>query len=210
MKAIYLKCLLIVFCLAGLCLADERTAPVVKPTDWPFCTVCDVTCGNAGGSATLIGIAGKRGIAATAAHVVENGNSVRLVFPSGYKCTGQVIGRNSQLDLAAISLPVQPGMSTPRGIRAATSSDRVLLAVGYPYYCKGCPHWTKGKNLGYSGTDIHFDAHPFLHSGMSGGALLSEDGYYVGATNGYGEGYSYAASGQSMVRFFSKWVKVSE
>lgn len=196
--------------LCGLLNAQDRTEPVVKPTDWPWCAVCDVACGNAGGSATLIGIAGKRGIAATAAHVVEQGNTVRLTFPGGYKCTGRVVGRNSQLDLAAIDLPIQEGMSTPRGVRAAKPSDKMLLAIGYPYYCKGCPHFTKGRNLGYTGTDIHFEAHPYIHSGFSGGCLLSEDGYYVGATNGYGEGYSYAASGQSMVRFFSKWVKVSE
>lgn len=191
-------------------LAIERTEPVAKPSDWPYCCVADIQCGDSGGSATLLGIVGTRGIAGTAAHVVENGNTVTLVFPSGYKCRGQVIGRNSDLDLAAISLPVQPGMSTPRGIRAAKSSDKVLLAIGYPWYGQGKEHWTKGRNLGYAGSDIHFDAHPYIHSGFSGGCLLTEDGWYVGSTNGFGQGYSYAAAGPSMVRFFSRWVKVSE
>lgn len=205
-----LRVIVLLLLLVSPSLAAEQTAPVTKPTDWPYACVADIRCGDAGGSATLLGIRGNRGIAGTAAHVVENGNVVQLSFPGGYKCTGRVIGRNSQLDLAAIDLPVQPGMSTPRGVRAAKKTDKVLLAIGYPFYAKGSPHWTAGENLGYEGTDVHFNAHPYIHSGFSGGCLLSEDGWYIGSTNGYGEGYSYAASGPSMVRFFSRWVKVGE
>lgn len=205
-----LRVVAILLLLVSPLFADERTEPVAKPTDWPYCCVCDIQCGNAGGSATLLGVVGKRGIAGTAAHVVEQGNTVRLTFPCGYSCTGRVVGRNNQLDLAAIDLPIQPGMNTPRGVRAAKSTDKMLLAIGYPYYCKGCPHFTKGLNLGYEGTDVHFDAHPFIHSGFSGGCLLSEDGWYLGSTNGYGTNYCYAAGGPAMVRFFSRWVKVSE
>jgi S1-C subfamily serine protease len=180
-----------------------------QPTDWPYCCVADIQCGNAGGSGTLIGVSKTIGIVATAAHVVEAGNRVSLRFPDGYKCQGSVVARDTRLDLAAIRLPVKPGMQTTRGIRAATSSDKIVLAVGYPFYCEpGIPHWTKGKNLGYDGTDIHFAAHPFIHSGFSGGMLIGTDGYYLGSTNGYGDDYSYAAAGQSMVRFFSRWVKV--
>lgn len=179
----------------------------VEPTDWPYCCVCDVQCGHSGGSATLLGIKDGTGIAGTAAHVVEEGNSVTLKFTNGYKCNGRVIGRNASLDLAAISLPVKEGMTTPRGIRAAQPDDKILLAVGFPFYCEpSIPHWTQGKYLGYSGSDVHFAAKPFLHSGFSGGMLITRDGYYVGSTNGYGTDYSYAASGKSMVQFFSRWV----
>lgn len=180
-----------------------------KPTDWPYCCVADIQCGNAGGSGTLIGVANTIGIVATAAHVVEGGNRVSIRFPDGYKCQGAVIGRDSQLDLAAIRLPVKSGMRTTRGIRAADARDKTVLAVGYPFYCQpGIPHWTKGAYLGYSDSDVHFAAHPFLHSGFSGGMLIGTDGYYLGSTNGYGDDYSYAASGKAMVRFFSRWVKV--
>lgn len=183
----------------------------VKPTDWPYCCVADIQCGNSGGSATLVGINGTIGIAATAAHVVENGDSVSLRFPDGYKCKGSVIGRDTKRDLAAIRLTVKEGMVTPRGIRAARESDKTVLAVGFPFYSEaGIPHWTTGPYLNYSGFDVHFKARPYIHSGFSGGMLISMDGYYLGSTNGYGDDYSYAASGEAMTRFLSRWVKVEE
>lgn len=182
----------------------------VKPTDFPYCCVCDIKCGSSGGSGTLIAInpKNKTGIVASCAHVCER-SSVTLHFPDGYKCSGTVLGRDSGLDLAAVSLPIKDGMVTPRGIRAARKSDETVLAVGFPYYCEpGVPHWTQGKYLGYDESNVHFKARPFIHSGFSGGMLISMDGYYLGSTNGYGNSYSYAASGESMIRFLSRWVKV--
>ncbi len=192
-------------------ITENKGDSKVRPTDWPYCCVCDVTCGNAGGSATLLGVVGRIGIAGTAAHVVEGGTSVKMEFPNGYKTSGTVIGRSSKLDLAAIRLTVKEGMTTPRGIRAVVKSDTTVLAVGYPFYADHLkPHWTQGKFMGYEGSDVHFDAHPFIHSGFSGGMLISADGYYLGSTNGYGTNYSFAASGENMVRFFSKWIKQEE
>lgn len=176
----------------------------------PYASVAEVQCGSAGGSATLVGIKGDTGLAITAAHVVEGGSRVSLKFPNGYNCRGTILGRNERLDLAAIELPVVEGLRTPPRVRAAKESDGVLLAVGYPYYSKGEPHFTRGKYLGYSGTDVHFAAKPSLHSGFSGGALFAPDGSYLGSTNGYGESYSYAASGPAMVQFVGRWLKVDK
>ncbi len=182
----------------------------VEPTDYPYCCVAEVQCGDAGGSATLVGVQGNRGLAITAAHVVEGGSRVSLRFPNGYKCKGSVLGRNPSLDLAAIELPAVKGLRTVYRVRPAKSSDGVLLAVGYPYYERGegRPHYTTGPYLGYANSDVEFRARPSLHSGFSGGGLFAPDGSYLGSTNGYGDSYSYAASGQAMVNFVGRWLKV--
>ncbi len=192
----------------------------VKPTDWPYCCCCEITnlkkewssdsqqMVSAGGSGTLVGISGDTGVVATCAHVFENGGkSASLTFPDGYKCKGTVLARDAEIDLVAISIPVKAGMTTTRGIRAATAADKFVLAVGYPFYCHGIPHWTVGPYVGYQDSDVRFKARPFIHSGYSGGMLIGTDGCYLGSTNGYGETYSYAASGKAMVQFFSQWVK---
>lgn len=181
----------------------------VKATDWPFASVADIKCGDAGGSACLVALfsGGKEGLCISAAHVCENSTKAQLTFPDGYTCTGRVIALDQQNDLAAIRIPVKEGMTTPRCVRAAKLSDGVVTAVGYPFYSEGESHWTQGKVIGYSNSDVKFSARPFVHSGFSGGALFSEDGAYLGSTNGYGTDYSYAASGPALEKFCKRWMK---
>jgi S1-C subfamily serine protease len=181
----------------------------VEPTDWPYSAVCEITAGTAGGSGTLVAVNKTKltGVVITCAHIFEGSRTPHLTFPSGYKCKGQLLAADHRHDLAAVRIPIKADMQTPRRIRAATKDDGVVLAVGYPWYGDGL-HWTQGKVLGYSGTDVHFAARPFIHSGFSGGSLFASNGDYLGPTNGYGEQYSYAASGQNLVKFVSRFCKV--
>lgn len=181
-----------------------------KPTNWPYSCVCDIVCQSGyGGSATLIGVVDDNGILATAAHVVEGSQLLTARFPDGYKASGRVLGSNQELDLAAAVIRIQPGMKTPRGLRVLNDSDKSVLAVGFPYYCHANEsHWTEGAVIDTDGSQIRFRARPYLHSGFSGGMLISHDGYYLGSTNGYGEGYSYASGGEPMLKFFSRWVTI--
>lgn len=191
-----------------LLLTSIRTLAVTQ-TDWPYSAVCDIETTEAGGSGTLIAITSKReGILATAAHVVEGVNVIIATFPDGYKVEGRVLGRNSNLDLAACVIPIKPGMQTPRGLRANVKEGELVTAYGYPYYGRDKEHWTQGKVSEVTNDTIKYLARPYAHSGFSGGCLLDENGYYLGSTNGYGRGYCYAAGGPEMVRFFSRWVKV--
>lgn len=194
--------------IAALILCAQSQA--VEPTDWPYSAVCDVSVGNAGGSGCLVAVnkAKQTGVVISAAHVFEDGGRITITFPDGYQCGGKLLGTDSRNDLAAVAIPIKQGMSTPRKVRAATKADTTVIACGFPWYGDGRLHWTRGKYLGYSDSDVHFSARPFLHSGFSGGALFSSDGDYLGATNGYGDDFSYAASGDALIRFVSRFARL--
>lgn len=178
---------------------------------WPYDSVGELQNGSAGGSATLVGVQDGRGLCLSCWHVFEQGVTSPFIRfgDKKYKC--RVLALDQRDDLSALEISAPPGIQTARCVRAARASDGELVAVGYPFYARGdLPNWTRGKFLRYSGSDVEFDAHPFLHSGFSGGALFAPDGSYVGSTNGYGLGYSYAASGPALEKFASRFMKLEE
>lgn len=178
---------------------------------YPYDCCGELFNGNCGGSATLVGVwkdEGK-GLCISCGHCFDDGIQRPYIRFGEKKYPAKVLAVNQRLDLSALLIDRPEGVATVRRVRAAKSSDGILMAVGYPWYARdGRPHYTTGKYLGYSGTDVHFAAKPYLHSGFSGGGLFAPDGSYLGSTNGYGEGYSYAASGPAMVKFVSRWLKV--
>lgn len=188
--------------------------------EWPYDAVCEIVnqqwerdpqAGErvrAGGSGTLIGTDGKQGLVLSCGHLFEHGGrTVSVKFPTIQgTATGAVIGLDLKVDLSMITIAAPAGIYGPTCVRAARQTDSELLAIGFPWYAKGKQCFTSGKSLGYDGNDLHFAAHPFVHSGYSGGALLAPDGSFVGVVCGYGDDYSYAPSGPALVRFVSRWM----
>jgi S1-C subfamily serine protease len=176
---------------------------------WPYDSVGELFNGTAGGSATLVGVQSGRGLCISCFHIFEDGINAPYIRFGATKYRCRVLALDKDADLSALEISAPPGITTPRCVRAAKASDGNLVAVGYPFYGTGdAPHWTSGKFLRYSGSVVEFDAHPFLHSGFSGGALFAADGSYVGTTNGYGTDYSYAESGPVLEKFAGRWLKV--
>jgi S1-C subfamily serine protease len=194
---------------------------------WPWDAVCDITnlkkdwdreSGrwiNHGGSGTLVGVSNDTGLILSCAHLWENGGKTAEVKFLSIKqpFRGQVLAVDHQNDLSAISITAPKGIATPKAVRAARPEDGVLVAAGFPFYSKGELHWTSGKFLNYSGSDLHFAARPYVHSGFSGGAVFAMDGSLVGVVSGYdynagvNRGWSIAPSGQALEKFASRFMK---
>lgn len=156
----------------------------------------------------MIGRKGDTGLIISCDHVFDGGvRQPYVIFNNGYKAPATVVGRDRQLDLSAMIIRAPAGIGTPKGVRAARPDDKVFMAVGFPWYSQGGQNYTIGAYLGYSGFDVQFNARPYVHSGFSGGALITQEGYFVGVVCGYGQGYSYASSGDGMVRFIDRWME---
>lgn len=180
---------------------------------YPYNTCVEVYNGNAGGSGTLVGVKDGKGLVISCAHVFEGNNrSPKVRFSdSDTRLPAQLVGINPSLDLSALTIDAPKGCVSAKSVRAAEPTDGTLTAIGYPWYSRGrSPHYTKGKYLEYRDNDVKFLAKPYVHSGFSGGGLFAPDGAMVGVVCGYGEGYSYAASGQAFERFTGKWLKVEK
>lgn len=189
-----------------VCLVAVPAHAEPAATDWPYSCVARIQAGNRGGSATLVGMSGTRGLVSSAGHVVGNAKTVKLTFPDGYQCEGRVLDVDRAIDIAAIECQVPATYRTPRRVRAARESDGTLVAVGYPSYSRAKPCWTSGTFAGYSGNKVMVKMRRPIFSGYSGGMLIAPDGSYCGVTNWAARGETLAASGQAMETFIGRWM----
>ena len=133
--------------------------------------------GNAGGSATLVGVSQGRGLLLSVWHVFEDGvRSPVCRFPDSTKrIRCHVLALDQHLDLAAIESDSIEGTSTAFRVRAVRRDDGALQAVGYPFYARdeSGPHFTKGRFLRMDGDNLLAAFKPCVHSGFSGGGVFS-------------------------------------
>lgn len=191
-------------------LMSFSSAFAVTPQDWPYCAIAKITAGNRGGSASLIGMSGTRGLVVTAAHVVGRAKTVSLEFPNGHKCSGRVLDSDASIDIAALECEVLPTMRTLRRVRAVRVGDGTLTAVGFPAYSRDKPCYTQGRFTGYSGSKAMIATPRPISSGYSGGALLSETAELIGITNWAARRETLAASGESMESFIGRFMPTGD
>lgn len=133
------------------------------------------------GSGFLIG----RGLALTAAHVVQDGASYEAVFGDGKSVKGLVLqASDADTDVAVLSIQAGARKTLELAAGAARSGQRVY-ALGYPL--KGTPIITEGivnaPAAQVNGVSRLLTSAQ-IASGMSGGPLLDADGRVAGIVSG--------------------------
>jgi serine protease Do len=147
-----------------------------------------------------------RGHILTNSHVVENASKVTVVFPDGRELPAEVVGRDSETDVAVLRLK-----SLPAQLSAARLGDSTAMEVGEWVIAIGSPLGmdqtvtagivsSMGKTNGrmrMSGkvrTYIQTDAK--INPGNSGGPLVNLDGEVIGINTlintGPGGAYGFA------------------
>lgn len=125
-----------------------------------------------------------RGLAVTAAHVVERARRVAVKMSDGRIHVAEVLGGDDESDIALIRLPVAPPAAPVFGRTAALRAGDWVLALGEPY---GLGHSVSAGVVG--GTRRHFAEEPAmsyiqsdaaLNPGNSGGPLVDAEGSIVG------------------------------
>jgi serine protease Do len=125
-----------------------------------------------------------RGLAVTAAHVVEQARRVAVKMPDGRIHVAEVLGSDDVSDIALIRMPVAPPAAPAFGRAAALRPADWVLALGERY---GLGHSVSAGVVG--GTRRHFAQEPImtyiqsdaaLNPGNSGGPLVDAEGAIVG------------------------------
>lgn len=177
-------------------------------------SVCDLSAPPYGGSGTLVGIDGERGLISTCSHTFHGvgTRNVSVEFRSGYKTRARLLAMDDRNDLAVFEIKVQPGMATPPAVKLASVDEGNVIAIGFPWYGQGKMHYTAGKLVRIDGSGrALFAARPHVHSGYSGGGLFNEQGEYLGAISSFdANGLSIAGSGEPLRRLLSRYMEVQE
>lgn len=156
--------------------------------EWPYDAVCAISCGENGGSGTLVGVDDNgNGIVVSAAHVFEgvNQRNAACLFPAfGETWIPARLAGFGRNDSAVLFIKAPAGIHSPRSVRPAREEDGPFVAVGFPYYSRTSLRYSTGDYIGHtnSGGEFQFSAHS--HSGMSGGAVFNRHGDFVGVISG--------------------------
>jgi len=169
----------------------------------------------------------KQGHIVTNLHVVEGATQIEVDFPYDLKVYGELVGTDSDSDLAVIKVdvPAEQLFPLPMGSAAALKVGQTVVAIGNPFGLSGTmtvgivsakdrtlDSLREAPNGGYfsSGAVIQTDA--AINPGNSGGPLLNLNGEVVGvnrairtdSTNTAGEplnsGISFAVNGDIVKR----------
>jgi hypothetical protein len=195
---------------------------------YPYSCCADLSNGSAGGSATFAAIdSGGNAILFSCGHIFLDDNDRPMIrnpvatFCNGEKMRCRVLDVDYQLDVSALKCKAPTGIATTRCVRKLRPSDSEVIAVGFPWYAKNergsrnpWPHCVRGKLLGVEGNDIHFIGHgqtdtgKFVHSGFSGGGLVTPEGDLVGVVCGFSDGRRHYNYAPAIVEFASRFMKV--
>jgi S1-C subfamily serine protease len=128
-------------------------------------------------------------------HVVENAQTIEVVFADGYRAEGKLIGSDLDSDIAVIHVEVPPEVLKPLliGISSEVKVGQTVVAIGNPFGLSGTMTTGIVSALGrtleslhqspdggyYSSADlIQTDAS--INPGNSGGPLLNLSGEVIG------------------------------
>jgi 2-alkenal reductase len=129
-------------------------------------------------------------------HVVEGFNDLEVDFPSGFKARGEVIGTDTDSDLAVVKVeaPGEELFPLPLGDSAQLKVGQTVVAIGNPFGLSGSMttgivsalgrtlesmRIAPGGNSSFTAGDI-IQTDTAINPGNSGGPLINLDGEVIG------------------------------
>ena len=168
-------------------LLDAYSEAVIHAVELVAPAVVKIEAGESGGSGVLFT---PDGFLLTNAHVVDHGKALKVVLPDGRSMRGDVVGLDTDSDLAVVRVAHQTGLPLPWatiGDSRAVRVGQIAIAIGNPY---GFSHSVTagvvsalGRSLrGRSGRlmDDIIQTDASLNPGNSGGALVTTHGDVIG------------------------------
>jgi S1-C subfamily serine protease len=168
-------------------LLDAYSEAVIHAVELVAPAVVKIEAGESGGSGVLFT---PDGFLLTNAHVVDHGKALKVVLPDGRSMRGDVVGLDTDSDLAVVRVAHQTGLPLPWatiGDSRAVRVGQIAIAIGNPY---GFSHSVTagvvsalGRSLrGRSGRlmDDIIQTDASLNPGNSGGALVTTRGDVIG------------------------------
>ena len=168
-------------------LLDAYSEAVIWAVELVAPAVVKIEAGESGGSGVLFT---PDGFLLTNAHVVDHGKALKVVLPDGRSMRGDVVGLDTDSDLAVVRVAHQTGLPLPWATIGDSREVRVgqiAIAIGNPY---GFSHSVTagvvsalGRSLrGRSGRlmDDIIQTDASLNPGNSGGALVTTSGAVIG------------------------------
>ena len=114
-------------------LLDAYSEAVIRAVEIVAPAVVKIEAGVGGGSGVLFT---PDGFLLTNAHVVERGKALKVVLPDGRSMRGDVVGHDSDSDLAVVRVAQQTGAALPWatiGDSRAVRVGQIAIAIGNPY-----------------------------------------------------------------------------
>ncbi len=184
--------------------AVQRAAPYVVSIQTetldqnPFAMWRGSVVNSSAGSGVILG---EEGIILTNAHVVEGARSIQVHAADGVTWEADLLGLESDLDLAVLRVEATGLATVPLGSSADLMLGETVIAIGNPYgldqtVTLGVVSQTSRElelRAGVNQTYIQTDA--AINPGNSGGALINLDGELVGintAIHAQAEGIGFA------------------
>ncbi|GJM06084.1 MAG: AlgW protein [marine bacterium B5-7] len=121
----------------------------------------------------------------TNAHVLQDANDIRITLNDGRQSQAQLIGLDTDTDLAVINIPLQNLPIIPIGDSSSLQVGDIVLAIGNPYnfgqtVTQGIVSAISRKRRGISFFDDFIQTDADINLGNSGGALVTAKGQLIG------------------------------
>lgn len=139
-------------------------------------------------------------------HVIEDATTLRITLHNKRKYDAEVIGMDTQTDLALIKINSQNLRTLPLGNSDELDVGEWVLAIGHPFNLNSTVTAgivsAKARNINILGDEYSIESFiqtdAVVNPGNSGGALINAEGELVGINtailteSGVSEGYSFA------------------
>lgn len=130
-------------------------------------------------------IMNSRGFILTNAHVLQDASDIRITLSDGRQSKAQLIGFDTDTDLAVIHIPLNDLPVIPIGDSSTLKVGDIVLAIGNPYnfgqtVTQGIVSAVSRKRRGIAFFDDFIQTDADINLGNSGGALISAKGQLIG------------------------------
>ena len=126
----------------------------------------------------------KDGYIVTNAHVIEDVESIKVIFEDGRELDAEVVGRDSKTDIALIRVKADDLPALPLGDSDQVRPGEWVVAIGNPF---GLEHTVtagivsaKHRVIGQGSYDDYIQTDAAINPGNSGGPLLNLSGEVIG------------------------------
>jgi S1-C subfamily serine protease len=165
-------------------LLDAYSRAVIRAVEIVGPSVVKIDAGRGGGSGVVFT---PDGLILTNSHVVENAGRLAVVLPGGQPMRADIIGRDTDTDLAVISIDATSLPWARLGDSRAVHVGQVAIAIGNPY---GFQHSVTAGVVSALGRSLRarsgrliddiIQTDASLNPGNSGGPLVTTNGEVIG------------------------------